>query len=114
MSLRLTNVTLDCSDAMRVARFWSEALGRPLDERSNEWFATIGRNDASQTSMFFAKVPEGKSGKNRVHLDLHADDRHAEIDRLIGLGAQRIADVEEYGHKWTVLQDVEGNEFCVA
>lgn len=114
MSLRLTNVVFDCADAMRAARFWSEALGRPLDDQSNEFFATIGRHDASQLTLFFARVPEAKAAKNRVHVDLSADDRQGEVERLLGLGAERVADVEEWGHKWTVLRDVEGNEFCVA
>ena len=57
---------------------------------------------------------EKKEAKNRVHVDLVAPDRAAEIERLIGLGASRVRDVEEYGMQWTVLQDPEGNEFCVA
>lgn len=48
-----------------------------------------------------------------MHLDLAADDREAEVQRLVGLGAARLADKDEYGHRWTVLRDIEGNEFCV-
>ena len=59
-------------------------------------------------------MPEGKSAKNRMHVDLTSADRLAEVDRLIGLGAKPLRDVEEWGHSWTVLQDPEGNEFCVA
>ena len=114
MSLRLTNVTLDCADPVRVSRFWSEALRRPVDDGASEWFATIGRNDQTQPAWFFAKVPEDKTVKNRMHVDLHADDRPAEVARLITLGAQRVDDYNEYGHTWTTLRDPEGNEFCVA
>lgn len=52
--------------------------------------------------------------KNRAHFDLHADDRDAEVARLQGLGATKVRNYDEYGARWTTLQDVEGNEFCVA
>jgi hypothetical protein len=63
--------------------------------------------------LFFKWVPEGKAAKNRVHVDLEADDREAEVTRLVALGATRIADHQEWGMVWTVLTDPEGNEFCV-
>jgi len=59
-------------------------------------------------------VPEGKMAKNRVHLDLAAEDRVAEVDRLVGLGATLVHEKEEWGVHWSTLQDPEGNEFCVA
>jgi hypothetical protein len=115
MSLRLGNVTVDCADPRRVAEFWSAALDQPIDEGGSEFFVTIGLHDqASTTGWFFIKVPEGKSGKNRVHVDLRSDDRATEVARLIGLGAQPFGDYDEYGAKWTTLLDVEGNEFCVS
>ncbi|MDQ6674878.1 MAG: VOC family protein [Chloroflexota bacterium] len=114
MTLRLANVTFDCNDAARVATFWSAALDRPIDEDPSAWFASIGRGDHSQTVWLFIKVPEGKQGKNRVHVDLHAEDRAAEVERLVALGAQRHSDHAEHGLQWTTLLDVEGNEFCVA
>jgi hypothetical protein len=49
-----------------------------------------------------------------MHVDLITPDRQAEVDRLIGLGATHVTDVEEWGHPWAVLQDPEGNEFCVS
>ncbi len=59
------------------------------------------------------KVPEGKTVKNRVHLDWYAPDREDEVERLIGLGATRLWDVTNEDFEWTTLADVEGNEFCV-
>jgi predicted enzyme related to lactoylglutathione lyase len=114
MTLRLGNITLDCDDALRVAAFWSAALDRPIDDEASEHFASIGREDDRQPGWFFIKVPEGKSTKNRVHVDLHADDRESEVARLVGLGAARLADHDEWGAVWTTLADPEGNEFCVA
>jgi hypothetical protein len=119
MTVRLGNITFDCHDALVVGRFWSAALGRPLAEvpEPSEHFATIGAIDhdpGDAPQWLFAKVPEQKVAKNRVHLDLVADDREQEIARLVELGATRGADHDEYGHSWTVMADPEGNEFCIA
>jgi hypothetical protein len=116
MSLTLANVTFDCDDALAVARFWSAVLDRPLDAEPSEYFASIGIGDTEDTSWLFAKVPEAKTAKNRVHVDLASPsgDREDEVARLIGLGAKRLADKDEWGHRWTVMADPEGNEFCVA
>jgi Glyoxalase-like domain len=117
MPLRPGNVTLDCDDVLRVARFWSAALGRPLDPRSSEVFASIGGADAGRAELawYFAKVPGPKRAKNRVHLDLF-DPSPTTVDELVGLGATVVGEHEVPGasHRWTVLQDPEGNEFCVA
>ena len=59
-------------------------------------------------------VPEPKTAKNRVQLDLGSDDRPADLERLIGLGATYIADKEEWGYARSVLSDIECNEFCLA
>jgi predicted enzyme related to lactoylglutathione lyase len=63
--------------------------------------------------LLFQVVPEDKVVKNRVHLDVAVPDRQAEIQRLVELGGTRLRDVEEDGEAWTVLQDPEGNEFCI-
>jgi predicted enzyme related to lactoylglutathione lyase len=114
VSIQLSNVTLDCADPRQVAAFWSAALDRPIDDDASDGFVSIGMHDASRTGWFFIKVPEGKQVKNRAHFDLHADDRDAEVARLLDLGATRVGDYDEYGTRWTTLQDVEGNEFCIA
>jgi predicted enzyme related to lactoylglutathione lyase len=61
----------------------------------------------------FIQVPDPTPGKNRVHVDLVADDRAAEVDRLVGLGAQVVAELDEDGSRWTTLADPEGNLFDV-
>ena len=114
MTIQLANVTLDCADPQRLAAFWSEALGRPLDDGASDGFVSIGMHDRTQTGWFFIRVPEGKTVKNRAHFDLHADDREAEVTHLLGLGATKVGEYDEYGARWTTLRDVEGNEFCVA
>jgi glyoxalase superfamily protein len=119
MSIRLAAITVDCGDALAVARFWSAALDRTLaaDPAPSEDIALIGDlGDAAPAApnWLFCKVPEGKTAKNRMHVDMVAADRPAEVARLVDLGATRVADKDEWGHVWTVLQDPEGNEFCVA
>ena len=64
--------------------------------------------------MMFIKVPEEKSAKNRVHLDLAVADRAGEVTRLVGLGATHSYDKDEWGITWSTLTDPEGNEFCVS
>jgi predicted enzyme related to lactoylglutathione lyase len=69
--------------------------------------------DPAQPYLGLQKVPEERSGKNRVHVDFVAEDREREIDRLVTLGATRGEDHTVPGLTWTVLRDPEGNEFCV-
>jgi predicted enzyme related to lactoylglutathione lyase len=116
-SLRIANVVFDCGNAEALAGFWSAALDRPIDPDPTEFFASIGVEDDSTPSLFFAKVPEAKTAKNRCHVDLHTEDRpsvQTEVDRLVAVGATVIRDPkEEFGAYWATLQDPEGNEFCV-
>src|SRR4051812_29786464 len=97
MSVRIAHLTVDCDDAGVVAGFWSAALDHPLDTQNAapaREFATVGvyGPDRLTPGWMFIRVPEGKSVKNRVHPDLVADDREAEVDRLVGLGATRVGD----------------------
>jgi len=61
----------------------------------------------------FIKVPEDRAGKNRPHVDLLSPDYEAEVVRVIGLGAERVDDFDEYGTRWTTLSDPEGNVFDI-
>ena len=117
MPARLGNVTFDCDDALKVGGFWAAALGRALDPGSGPAFASIGGADPErdEPAWYFESVPEHKAAKNRVHLDLVDPDPSA-VDRLVALGAS-VVDKHQLGvggHRWTVLQDPEGNEFCIA
>lgn len=116
MTLTLGAISFDCSDALRTATFWAAALDRPLDEGSTEEFSSIGLKEPTPgvEAWLFARVPEARQAKNRAHPDLIAADRAAEVARLIALGASVVAEHDEFGIRWTVLRDVEGNEFCVA
>ena len=114
MPVRLHHVVIDAHDLPKLARFWTQALGwKVLSERERE--IVIGTDENAPVGICFMPVTDQKIVKNRVHLDIttEAQDRDQEIDRLLGLGAQR-ADIGQTGKEsWTVLADPEGNEFCV-
>jgi predicted enzyme related to lactoylglutathione lyase len=114
MPVRLHHIVIDAHDLPKLARFWTQALGwKVLSERDRE--IVIGTDENAPVGICFMPVTDQKIVKNRVHLDIttEAQDRDREIDRLLGLGAQRV-DVGQTGKEsWTVLADPEGNEFCV-
>jgi predicted enzyme related to lactoylglutathione lyase len=117
VALRVGNITFDCDDVLKVAQFWSSALARPLDPGSSPGFASIGGADVERVepAWYFEKVPERKAAKNRMHLDVVDPDPSA-VERLVALGASVVAEHQIGGgqHRWTVMQDPEGNEFCMA
>jgi hypothetical protein len=115
MAARVGNITFDCGDVLKLATFWSAVLGRPLDAGSSEFFASIGGADAErlEPAWYFNQVPEPKRAKNRVHLDLVNPDPGG-IDELTRLGATVVGQHQIRGHRWTIMQDPEGNEFCIA
>ena len=114
MGFRISNITFDCDDVLKVAGFWSAVMDRTLDEGSSDAFASIGGADIarSQPAMYFNKVGEPKVSKNRMHLDLINRDTTS-VDELVRLGATVVAQTDWGFHGWTVLEDPEGNEFCV-
>ena len=115
MSVQLGNVCFDCDQPETVAAFWSDALGLAIDDGASPDFCSLSASPpGSGPNWFFAKVPEARTSKNRVHVDLVADAAATEVERLIGLGATVVASKQEWGHSWTVLADVEGNEFCLS
>ena len=113
MASKFTELTIDCSDPHRLAAFWSEVLGYRVTDEEDELVA-IGDPEGVSVALVFAKVPEPKTVKNRVHIDLNPRDRDQseEVERILSLGATH-ADVGQGKQRWVVLADPEGNEFCV-
>ncbi|MGW0466043.1 VOC family protein [Streptomyces sp. NPDC003027] len=115
MASLVRHVTIDSSDAYALATFWAAALDSRLsdDDRPGDEEALV---EASGTALLFVTVPEQKSVKNRVHLDLQPQDRtrDEEVERLLRLGATLVDDRRNAdGTGWATLADPEGNEFCV-
>ncbi|PXY21636.1 glyoxalase [Prauserella sp. PE36] len=112
MTLQLGMVTIDCEDPHKLAAFWCEALGVEIADDYGEYVMLTSRTEGG-VRLAMQRVPEPRTGKNRVHVDFGTDDREGEVARLVGLGATALADHEMPGLNWTVLADPEGNEFCV-
>jgi Glyoxalase-like domain len=122
MTSKLTEVAIDCADPVGLARFWCAVLGYAVQDEE-EGVVTIGsplvpegkrRPGPVPPTLTFAKVPEGKTVKNRLHLDVNPTDQEQdeEVRRLLALGARHAA-VGQGDTSWVVLSDPEGNEFCV-
>ncbi len=119
MPTRLVHLAIDAADPGRLARFWAAALGWEVaadeDGVANVWPHGFRYPDPAALPLVFLAVPEAKTGKNRIHLDLATESvahQAAEVERLLGLGAVR-ADIGQGDVPWEVLADPEGNEFCV-
>jgi hypothetical protein len=141
-SVKQFQVTFDCAEPERLANFWCQVLGYvvplPPDgyaswdevdselppERQGGDFACVDPTGVGPR-LFFQRVPEGKVVKNRLHLDvrvgtgLRGQERlaalEAECARLVPLGAKRVQLLvaDEYNESCLVMQDIEGNEFCL-
>lgn len=124
---RIKDVVVDCRHPASLARFWAAVLDgyavAPYDEAEMERLRALGIDDAEDDPtvlveapgqlprFFFQRVDEPKVVKNRLHLDLVADDPDAELVRLLVLGATVVADRRT--EHWVTLADPEGNEFCL-
>jgi hypothetical protein len=112
MGLRLWTIVVDSSDPGKLGRWWAEALGWKIFYESEEELV-ITTEDQRFPGLVFVPVPEGKTVKNRLHLDLVPDDQDVEVERLLGMGAARTDVGQSDDEGWVVLADPEGNEFCV-
>lgn len=110
----IANVTFDAADPERLSEFWRTVTGydRAWDA---EGIVILTHPERKGPRLLFLRVPEGKTAKNRVHLDLDAvGDPRALVDRLLEMGATAMGgDRSEWGARWVTLQDPEGNELCV-
>ena len=110
---RVGDLVIDCRDAKLVADFWCAALGFEQYD-ADETGVAIRDPSGTDRGMLFQIVPEEKSVKNRLHLDLiPPSTMKEEVERLLAAGATRQRFVEEGGSYWTIMEDPEGNEFCV-
>ena len=114
MASRFTELIIDSTDPEPIARWWAEVLGYDVTEADPDAVEIVGPR-GSGPSLVFVKVPEAKSVKNRLHIDVSPTDRDQgdELERLLRLGAKR-ADVGQGDDvRWVVLTDPDGNEFCL-
>ena len=114
MGAVLREIIIDCNDPGRVADFWSQALGWKVQDHNGVLWMSESAEPFPDMPLVFVRVPEKKSVKNRLHLDVSpvGCERDEEVARLVALGARRV-DVGQGETPWVVLADPEGNEFCV-
>jgi catechol 2,3-dioxygenase-like lactoylglutathione lyase family enzyme len=141
MASKLGNITFDCADPTALATFWADVFGYPRPEWPEEMRAELLASGLTEEDLenrsavedpdgvgprfYFHRVPEGKTAKNRMHIDIQAvpgkrpttEELEAEKDRIVALGATVVVD---YNRPWGpvqehhfVMQDPEGNEFCL-
>ena len=114
MSLRIECITIDCNDLATLTAFWANALGyERVYEDAAEVALRVPGGDERTVDVLLLRVPDGKQGKNRLHLDLRPGDHAVEVARLEGLGATRVDIGQEGDESWVVMADPEGNEFTV-
>lgn len=119
MASRISELVLDCADPERLAAFWSDVLGYVELDREEDGSIEIGPPGVGfgglQPTLILSPSTDPKPGKLPLHIDVNATDRDqaAELERLLAIGA-RPADVGQTGEEnWHVLQDPEGNVFCL-
>lgn len=109
-------VGIDCRDPGALAAFWTAALGYEVTRGDGDPYLDLVPPRDDLPVVYLQRVPEAKTAKNRVHLDLYVTDPDAEIARLEGLGARRLGTPfanRDGKLSWQVMADPEGNEFCV-
>ncbi|MFI8516440.1 VOC family protein [Streptomyces sp. NPDC085481] len=115
MTSLVRHVTIDCSDPYALATFWSQVLDSKVSDEDQPGDPEV-LVESPGAGLLFIQVPEKKSVKNRVHLDVQPQDRtrDEEVERLLALGATLVGDHRNPdGTGWATLADPEGNEFCV-
>src|SRR4249919_938984 len=117
MTLTIQSITVDADDPGPVATFWQHALGWRRTHEDDEEIVLEppagSPQDGVAPDLLVVRVPEVKTVKNRVHLDLRPDDQAAEVARLESLGASRVDVGQSADVTWVVMADPGGNEFCV-
>ncbi|WP_432824823.1 VOC family protein [Dactylosporangium sp. CA-092794] len=119
MTVRIRHITIDSADPYRLSLFWTAVTGyteQPNDPNLPTHDQALILAPDGSAGLLFIRVPEPKSGKNRVHLDVQPLDatRDAEVERVLALGASLVSDFRRPdGTGWAVMADPEGNEFCI-
>jgi len=104
-------IVLDVNDLERCAGFWSQVLGREITFKVDN-YCRIGKGD-ERPSVLLQKVPEPHTRKNRAHIDLDVTNLESAVKRVMDLGGTKIDEISEYGIRWAVMADPDGNEFCL-
>jgi len=114
---RLGWIQIDCCDPRRLALFWGAVFGLEIDSTLGEpaHYVGLAKAGPDHPHVSFQRVPEPKTLKNRLHLDIRVDDIEQATAQIETLGGRRlpVEDFREHGFRWRVMADPEGNEFCL-
>ena len=112
---RLDEIGIDVTDLDRSAVFWSELLGlKPAPRRGDDTYPYLSfERLANGIKIYLQRVPEKKTSKTRVHLDVATRDLEVALAKVKSLGGQEVRRVQELGNEWIVVLDPDGNEFCL-
>ncbi|MEM9520974.1 MAG: VOC family protein [Actinomycetota bacterium] len=113
MGLMWEQVVIESADAVRLGRWWAEALQWVVVDEEDGVLFEIRPTVDETPGIFFITSPAERTGKNRLHLDFRPDDQGAELERLLAHGATRVNIGQGRDVPWIVLRDPEGNEFCL-
>jgi len=108
---RLYAFVIDVNDIERSARFWSRVLGRDISFQTSA-YCRVGSGE-DPPSLLLQQVTERHEGKNRAHVDLDVADLESAVRRVETFGGAMLREISEYGIKWAVMADPDGNEFCL-
>ena len=112
MGSRWRTVVVDAFDPPRLGRWWAEVLDYRVEREDPDEVHVVPADDA-HPRLVFLQSPEAKAAKNRLHIELDPDDRDAEAERLVNMGARHVDVGQAPDATWVVLADPEGNEFCL-
>ena len=104
-------ITMDVNDLEACAKFWSLVLGADILYQNDKYLRLGQKGD--RPTLLLQKVPEPHKVKNRVHIDLDVSDLDTAVSRVQELGGNKLRELNEYGIKWAVMADPDGNEFCL-
>ncbi|KIH96735.1 glyoxalase [Streptomonospora alba] len=112
MEIRWEALTIDARDPLSLARWWARTLDWDVMDPEPSG-VEVRSPDRRSPSLFFVRVDDAKATKNRLHIDVYAEDQAAAVDELVSRGAARAAVGQPGDAEWVVLRDPEGNEFCL-
>jgi hypothetical protein len=113
MRMKIGSIVIDCVEFDRMLTFWREALHYVPRKPAQGGGVVLGDPEGKSPNISLNQVPEKRSGKNRLHLDLYTDDREGEVNRLLRIGAKLHLQTYEPDDDFRVLEDPDGNLFCV-
>jgi hypothetical protein len=111
--LKIGSVVIDCNDFDMMSAFWQETLHYVPREPAEKDWVVLRDPDGRNVNVSLQQVPEKRTGKNRLHFDLYTDDQEGEVERLLGIGGTRHPRTPGPDEDFIVLEDPEGNLFCV-